>query len=150
DIEIDTAQHKLTDEWKTRGPRNRPEWEAKPGGDRYYLSFLDLSKLCANPADLLCSVPMQRELMRTALAEFRNSIALFPTLSSSRWPKGMSTDAQVQATIAAHLAATVVGEMSRFVQELEFFDESRKTDELTGDEPFGRGEHAAYRLWQAR
>jgi len=157
-LELKTPQQKVLSLWKKQTdvtPFFDSKWEAKPGEQRYYLSFLDVGKLCLAPTDLLCSAPMQNELMKTELAEIKFSISTFPTTSSKAWPRDptsgakLETDAAVIGAIdSAMRDKAPLDERVTLAKDLQAFDEDREAGDAPGATAKGRRHHD-YRLWQA-
>lgn len=151
-VQLKTEQNKLETLWDQGSPKAPiPDaaWEAKPSDPRYYLTFLDVGKFCIGFTDPLCSAPMQAELMRVALNEFRYSLEHFPTTASRRFPAGMSNDEQVIAAIDKALAPNApLANMIQLAQQLQAFDAERAAADEPGSTEPGR-RHADYRLWQA-
>lgn len=116
----------------------RPEWEAKPGDEDYFLHHRYLHTLDAARTE---------EKLRTAmLAGFRRMLQFVPTNAnggaggSNYWPDGLNSDRQVSQWINSLMKDGTLNEKTEALLRLELFDRKRPKDEFL---------HRQYRLNQA-
>jgi hypothetical protein len=116
----------------------RPEWEAKPGDEDYFLHHRYLHTLDATKTE---------EKLRTAmLAGFRRMLIFVPTnvdpdsTAGDFWPDGYDSDQKINNWISTLIKNSTLDEKTEALLKLERFDRKRPKD---------KDLHRKYRLNQA-